>query len=512
MKKVRTTVIKARLWVSILGVVALASMANAADRIKANNADNLDQTSSWVGGAVPGAGDVAVWDATVTAASSTVLGSDLSWRGIRITDPAGNVTIDGGNALTLGSSGIVASDLLGSRKFNLFNSKVVLAADQEWRFNGWRLAAIGNSTTDEIDTAGHMLTIKDGNEIVKNKITGTGGLTKRGAGQLQLWATQTYTGTTDIQGGELMVGNGYGGGRLHNDSIITGSGAGTLTINKKNGVGMVANNVITGPVNVHIKTGNISFGGISDYSGATTIDAGAWLTVNGVATNTVITVNGADARIAGDGFVGAIGFGDDGGKLEPGNLITGGYATFDTGDVDMTSAGAVSLEIKLGGPTAGFDYNRLRVAGTVNLADADLNISLAAGYTPDATNTFILVDNDEADPIVGTFNGLPEGSTVTLGGVDFTLTYVGGDGNDVILSVPIPPSVEITSSDIAEDADDLIITVGFEGVGADTFALQFKDNLVLGEWSTVATSPVSPVIYTNSGASAAGFYRMAVEQ
>jgi len=89
--------------------------ASAATIVKTNNVDDLNLPSSWVGGAVPGAADVAQWDATVTGANSVVLGADLAWGGIRIANPGGVVTIGSGNTLALGASGID----MGSSTVNL---------------------------------------------------------------------------------------------------------------------------------------------------------------------------------------------------------------------------------------------------------------------------------------------------------------------------------------------------------------------------------------------------------
>ena len=46
-----------------------------------------------------------------------------------------------------------------------------------------------------------------------------------------------------------------------------------------------------------------------------------------------------------------------------------------------------------------------------------------------------LIDNDGVDPVSGTFAGLNEGAIVTLNASDFQISYVGGDGNDVTLTV-----------------------------------------------------------------------------
>ncbi len=49
---------------------AVACAVYAADVVKANNTTPLNQAGSWVGGGVPGAADVAVWDASVTGANA----------------------------------------------------------------------------------------------------------------------------------------------------------------------------------------------------------------------------------------------------------------------------------------------------------------------------------------------------------------------------------------------------------------------------------------------------------
>ena len=63
-------------------VVSFSSQASAALIVKANNADNLNLTTSWVGAVVPGAADTAVWDATIVANQTVALGADLSVDGV----------------------------------------------------------------------------------------------------------------------------------------------------------------------------------------------------------------------------------------------------------------------------------------------------------------------------------------------------------------------------------------------------------------------------------------------
>src|SRR5260370_20775955 len=89
-----------------LAVLVSAACLRAGTITKANNTDNLNLTTSWVGGVVPGALDVAKWDSTVTSPNSVALGADMSLGGIIITNPGGAVTITAGNTLTTGANGI----------------------------------------------------------------------------------------------------------------------------------------------------------------------------------------------------------------------------------------------------------------------------------------------------------------------------------------------------------------------------------------------------------------------
>ncbi len=75
-------------------------------RYKANNTDNLNLSSSWSGGTIPNASTVAGWNSTVTGANSVQLGADLSYLGIRILNPGGDVTIGGVNTLRTDAFGV----------------------------------------------------------------------------------------------------------------------------------------------------------------------------------------------------------------------------------------------------------------------------------------------------------------------------------------------------------------------------------------------------------------------
>jgi hypothetical protein len=65
----------------------------------------------------------------------------------------------------------------------------------------------------------------------------------------------------------------------------------------------------------------------------------------------------------------------------------------------------------------------------VTLTGATFSSGTKSQLSPEMN--YLIIDNDGRDPIVGTFKDLAEGATVRMGGVPYTITYRGGDGNDV---------------------------------------------------------------------------------
>lgn len=74
------------------------------------------------------------------------------------------------------------------------------------------------------------------------------------------------------------------------------------------------------------------------------------------------------------------------------------------------------------------------MTGTSSLNGATLNV--APNFAPAPGTQFTIIDNDGAvTPVTGTFAGLPEGATFSASGATFQVTYEGGNGNDVVLTV-----------------------------------------------------------------------------
>src|ERR1041384_7900204 len=119
----------------------------SADIVKANNADALNLTTSWVGGVVPGNSDVAVWNSTVSDPNNTTntLGASTNWAGLKVLNPVASLTVithGSGAVLTLGASGIDMS--AASQSLTLSNATTLLGATaQSWRVGSGVTLALG---------------------------------------------------------------------------------------------------------------------------------------------------------------------------------------------------------------------------------------------------------------------------------------------------------------------------------------------------------------------------------
>lgn len=125
--------------------------------------------------------------------------------------------------------------------------------------------------------------------------------------------------------------------------------------------------------------------------------------------------------------------------LSPGTLTI--LETFTLGEMATYEAEIQSL-------TA---YDQLRVgesfSGGGNAVTLQGTLSALAyeGFSINAGDAFTIIDNRSSTAVSGTFTGLAEGATLAFGqGGVLRISYVGGDGNDVVLTVLTVPSAPDT--------------------------------------------------------------------
>lgn len=139
----------------------LYAAAGAATIEKANNATNLSSSSSWVGGALPGSFDSAVWDSTLSGSSSASVGGNFALGQLVVLNPAGPVTLTTPGTLTLNGVGGVGIDMSAATQNLTLNCPVTLGGGQTWNVAaGTTLTASGGIT------GGFGLTIAGGGTTV----------------------------------------------------------------------------------------------------------------------------------------------------------------------------------------------------------------------------------------------------------------------------------------------------------------------------------------------------------
>src|SRR6185369_8378393 len=115
-------------------------------------------------------------------------------------------------------------------------------------------------------------------------------------------------------------------------------------------------------------------------------------------------------------------------------------------------------------------------------ASGDVNLNYgrllpSAGFNPQPGQVFTIVEKTSPGLVANEFLG-PEGTITTLNGMPCRISYVGGDGNDVTLTVlgfvptPIPGLPAVSGSYVAwgdYDNDgrlDFLLTGGGTGAGS----------------------------------------------
>ena len=90
---------------------------------------------------------------------------------------------------------------------------------------------------------------------------------------------------------------------------------------------------------------------------------------------------------------------------------------------------------------AGTNYSQLNVMGTVSLSGSPTLTVTLGGFAPAVGDTFMPLTSTGS--ITGTFSGLPDNSTLTVGNRNFGVKY---PANDVLLTVTSVNSQAVVTS------------------------------------------------------------------
>jgi autotransporter-associated beta strand protein len=322
-----------------------------------------------------------------------------------------------------------------------------------------------NGTTSRLG-GDYILPIDPGDgSLFRVQAQGTGGIISIDAG-----ATIAAASTT---GAQLITMTGFTGFsstlKLNNNATATASNAddlqltgfapagaldigtnNTFTVGRinlvddaelvKKGVGTV---VVSGAV-----TGTSGIATSNFATGTFRVEAGH-LIFNGASSGTGRVLVRDTGRLSGIGSIPKL-TAQTGGLVTPGNEGAGQLtvgSTTEAGQLELLSGGTLTMELQ-----SKTVLDQLRVFGGVTLDSATLQLSALPGLQTQIADLLFLIINDGVDPILnlagtgpGTFAGLPNNTTVTVGGLPFQISYFGDSttnsavgGNDVVLIAGVP--------------------------------------------------------------------------
>ena len=222
----------------------------------------------------------------------------------------------------------------------------------------------------------------------------------------------TVNGSVDL-GGNAVTVNGTG------DTLIsrTVSGTGSVSDVIKDGSGTLT---LTGP---------------NTYTGGTAVNGGTLLVNNtsGSGTGTgAVAVTGSGTTLGGTGIISGPVIVAAGANIAPGN---GGNNTAILQTGALTLSPTANFRVDINGTTAGSGYDRIQV-NTGGVLILNSNLVVTVGTTVSVGQTFTILNKVPVGGIVGTFAGIPQGGTVVgSNGTVFSVSYSGGTGNDLVLTV-----------------------------------------------------------------------------
>jgi hypothetical protein len=359
-----------------------------------------DTPSNWDLGRVPGLGD----DVVITIPGITITHASAQADAIQSLTSQAFISLSAGSLTIGGASAINATLTIAGATVSITDRVTV----QNLELDSGTLTGAGAVTITESFTwtGGTMSGPVSTNLAAGSTFTISGAADK----VLDGWTLNLAGTTTWSDGGNLMLAdnaviNNQSGAlfSILNDQGIQGNGlfnnAGTLVKTTGTGTTTFAAGIAISNNGgmVDVESGTLSVAG--DYtqnSGGTVLAAGATLAAGG-------TVNILAGMLSGSGTV-------SGDVVNSGHIDPLGILTIQ-GNCTQTAQGTLNIEI--GGTTAGTDYGKLVVTGLATL-DGTLNVELTNGYMPNVGDSFQVLIFGSRSGDFATENGLNIGGGLRL--------------------------------------------------------------------------------------------------
>jgi len=252
---------------------------------------------------------------------------------------------------------------------------------------------------------------------------------------IALAASQTFTCPID----RLFIGN-------------VDLGSWTLTLSVPNIPAVIQQNGSTSGTGSLITTGSgFVYLGASTYSGPTTSNETGFFTPAGLNTASVVTINSGLIQLINGASVGPV-------TVENGAaMYSGGGGISQIGNVtDLMMQSGSQLLMDMNSTS---DYGRLNASGTVSVGGVLLLFNWH--FTSSVGNTFTILHKASVGAITGTFVGKPEGAIFTDNGRTYQITYVGGSGNDVVITDIEGPAIPLLEAGGLAALAAVLALVGF---------------------------------------------------
>ncbi len=428
---------------------------------------DLDGHSDTIG-ALSGSGSVT---SSVAGAMTLTVGADNhsgTFSGV-IHNGSGTVALSKSGSGTETLSGVntysgtttISAGTIADGISNALPTGTALSDNGTLDLNGFsqQVASVTGSgtVTNSSSTAGTFTVNNASADTFAGLLGGNLSLTKSNGGTLTLGSANTYTGPTTISAGTLADGisNALPAGTALSDSGtldlngfsqraagVTGSGtvtnssstAGSFTVNNASAdtfAGLISGNLALTKSN----SGTLTLSGANMYSDGTTVNAGTLLVTNSSGSGTGIgTVNvNNSATLGGTGTTAGVAI-NSGGTLSPG---VSGPGTLAVSNLVFSSGAIALMDVNSPYATAGTDYDQVIDSGALTLNGATLTLNggaTAAG----ALVSMELFNHTGSGAVSGTFNGIAEGTVVSVGSFQGFLTYKGGSGNNSVVLESLP--------------------------------------------------------------------------
>ena len=442
----------------------IANSTSTGNLVKAGTGTiTLSGNNTFTGGVTIGLGALRITRAAgLGSGTKTITIKATADKMLELDGTSGNITLPSTTSfLTSGANGAIRNiagnnTIAGAFTISDGNGNTKIISD------GGALTLSGNISANIsariLDLSGTSTAANTFSGALSN--TNTPGLTKTGTGTWTLSGANTYAGATTVTAGTLKLAhNSALGTTAAGTTVSTGAklqlegtnlnipepltlGTGTtgVTIENLSGTNTLSGTItrngalyflsnagkltISSPIGDTSNTVNLQGDGDGEMTGAITVafavtksGNGTWKLSGPSTYTTATTISGGRLILTGS-------------LTSPVTATTGTLAPqgtpATTGSLSINSTGR--LEVRPG--------DTLTVGGTVTLG-GDLDVIAPPGL---ATGTsYTILNKTSAGAVTGTFAGKPQGSTFTASGYTWQITYLGGDGNDV--AVTLQPAV-----------------------------------------------------------------------